>query len=215
MSRIVSTASNEKFVVACTGGTVFVYDKKGNELAKFKGLKYAYLPVISPKGDILVVKSTEGVLAVYSLETLTLIKKLRTSKVSYAQDDGCCFSSDGKQFLNIERQIDDLHNALSVYDTKDFSKVSQWMLGEDMAINYIEERENEYYVIGFCRDESEICDTFFVGKYKNNSIIDALTIPEDEWWGCINERLVVSADVEYRSLADLWLSYREKKCDKR
>ncbi|MBO5262493.1 MAG: hypothetical protein J6B45_05545 [Clostridia bacterium] len=215
MSRIVSTASNEKFVVACTGGTVFVYDKKGNELAKFKGLKYAYLPVISPKGDILVVKSTEGVLAVYSLETLTLIKKLRTSKVSYAQDDGCCFSSDGKQFLNIERQIDDLHNALSVYDTKDFSRVSQWMLGEDMAINYIEERENEYYVIGFCGDESEICDTFFVGKYKNNSIIDALTIPEDEWWGCINERLVVSADVEYRSLADLWLSYREKKCDKR
>ena len=113
--------SNGTVSVGCTGQMVYVYDANGNELAKFKDMKYAYLPVISPDGKQLVVKSTEGRLAVYSLETLSLIHIFRFSKVNVAQDDGCCFSSDGTRFYNIERQGDDLHTALAIYDTADFA----------------------------------------------------------------------------------------------
>ena len=94
--------TNGKYSVGCTGQTVYLYDKNGNELAKFKDIIYAYTPMISPDGTLFVVKSTEGRLAVYSLETFSLIKKFRFSKVDGAQDDGFCFSPNGKFFINIE-----------------------------------------------------------------------------------------------------------------
>ena len=82
-----SYIGNDRFNIGCTGQTVYVYDKAGKELARFKDLIYAYLPVISPRGDHFVVKTTDGRMAVYSLETLSLVKKFRYSKVDGAQDD--------------------------------------------------------------------------------------------------------------------------------
>ena len=104
LPRFVSYISNGTYDIGCTGQTVYVYDKYGAELAKFKDLIYAYYSAISPRGDMFVVKSTDGRIAVYSLKTLSLIKKFRYSKVNYAQHDGFCFSADGKYFINIERQ---------------------------------------------------------------------------------------------------------------
>ena len=56
----------DQFKIGCTGQTVYIYDKDGNEVKKFKDLIYAYASAVSPLGDLLVVKSTEGRLAVYS-----------------------------------------------------------------------------------------------------------------------------------------------------
>ena len=93
---------NEEYSIGCTGQSVYVYDNKLNELARFKDLKYAYLPVFIPCKEQFIVKSTEGRIAVYSLKELRLLKKFKTSEVTYSQDDGCCFSSNGNTFYNID-----------------------------------------------------------------------------------------------------------------
>ena len=178
MRKFYSYIKNDKYAIGCTGQTVYVYDSEGTEIAKFKDLPYAYTSAISPNGDIFVVKTTEGRLAVYSLETLSLIKKLRYSKVNGAQDDGFCFSSDGKYFINVERQGDDLHSAISVYNTEDFSRVSQLLLDENMMVSHIELAGGEYYAFGFVRGTDRVSG--FVGKYANHQIQDILFISEQE-----------------------------------
>ena len=180
MKKFWSYIENDKYGVGCTGQTVYIYDKSGNELAKFKDLPYAYKTAFSPIGNIFVVKTTEGRLAVYSLETLSLIKKFRYSKVNGAQDDGFCFSSDGKYFINVERQGDSLHTAISVYDTKDFSRKSQLLLGDSMMISHIELVDGEYYVLGFLRGADRVLSNCFVGKYIDNEIKDIVLISEQE-----------------------------------
>lgn len=182
MKKFWSYIENDQYGVGCTGQTVYVYDKNGTELAKFKDLPYAYKPAFSPNGNIFIVKTTEGRLAVYSLETLSLIKKFRYSKVSYSQDDGFCFSPDGKYFINVERHIDSLNSAISVYDTSDFSIKSQLLLHKRIVISQIEFADGEYYVLGFMRGADGAITDCIVGKFANNSIKNIRTIPEQERW---------------------------------
>ncbi len=183
MKKFWGYASNNKFSVGCTGRTVYLYDKEGNELGKFKDIPYGYTPVISPSGELFVVKSTAGRLAVYSLETFSLLKKFRFSKVDGAQDDGCCFSPDGKLFFNIERQKDSLHSAVSVYDTTDFSLVRQVLCGEYMMLDHIEFdcATNTYYVLGFMRDADGVIDHGFVATFEDNRINNMVAIPKNEY----------------------------------
>ncbi|MBQ7956960.1 MAG: hypothetical protein IJ279_02890 [Clostridia bacterium] len=180
MKKFWAYISNGEYSVGTTGQTVYLYDKNGKETGKFKDMIYAYTPMFSPDGKIFVVKSTEGRLAVYSLKTCSLVKKFRFSKFAAAQDDGFCFSPDGKYFINIENHGDDgLLWAITVYDTEDFSMVSRKYLG-DIAINYIEYdyETGEYYCIG-CTPGVE--DSNFVAKYKNNEITDIRKYPEKDW----------------------------------
>ena len=209
MPRFVSYISNGIYDIGCTGQTVYVYDKNGTELAKFKDLIYAYYAVISPCGDILVVKSTDGRLAVYSLEGLSLVKKFRFSKVNYAQDDGFCFSADGKYFINIERQIDELHSVISVYDTSDFGVISQISLGDSGMVQAIEQVDGEFYVLGFWRDTNLIITQNFVAKYKDGKICESVNITQNEY-EYYNELLLNKRrgeSVKNHTLATLWNSY--------
>lgn len=183
MKKFWSYISNGEFSVGCTGQTVYLYDKNNNEIGKFKDIIYAYSPAISPDGKIFVVKSTDGRLAVYSLETFSLIKKFRFSKVDGCQDDGFCFSPDGELFINIERHKDDLHSAVSFYKTLDFSLVNQIDLGEDMVLDCIEfdKNTNTYYVLGFNRDKDFINVYDFVAKLEDYQIKDITPVPDDEF----------------------------------
>lgn len=171
-----SYISGENYSVGCTGQTVYIYDKNHKELARFRDIQYGYTPVISPDERIVVIKSTDGRLAVYSLEGLKLVKKFRFSKVNYAQDDGCCFSGDGKQFVNIERHKDDLHCAVTIYDTYDFSVKSQQMLDDKMMLNHIEYDSTQecFFVLGVKKD-------YFVSKFENNRITKSVKISENEF----------------------------------
>lgn len=183
MKKFVGFATNGEYSVGCTGQTVYLYDKNNNEIGKFKDIIYAYAPIISPDGKIFVVKSTVGRLAVYSLETFTLIKKFRFSKIDCAQDDGFCFSPDGRFFINIERQQDDLHSAISIYNTSDFSLVNQLLIGEDMMLDYIEydETTSSYYVLGFVRGTDGVIKHGFVGKFENGQIKNVTPLSENEY----------------------------------
>lgn len=183
MKKFWGYASNDNFSVGCTGQTVYLFDKNNTEIKKFKDIIYAYTPMISPDGKIFVVKSATGMLAVYSLETFSLIKKFRFSKVNAAQHDGFCFSPDGMYFINVERQIDDLHSAISIYNTVDFSRVDQIMLCEDMVLSHIEfdKITNTYFVLGFIRGTNTGYIQFFVAKFEDSQIKDITSIYENEY----------------------------------
>lgn len=184
MPRFYSFINNDKYSVGCTGQTVYLYDNSGNELAKFKDLIYAYTAMFSPNGDIFVVKSAEGRLAVYSLETLSLIKKFRFSKVNYSQDDNFCFSSDGKYFLNIERHKDDLNTVLSIYNTDEFCLEKRLFNDEPLTMLEFIEYDNAtscYYLMGYFRDEdSKVATEYFVVRLSDYELKDFVYISENE-----------------------------------
>lgn len=183
MKSFWSLISNGKYSVGCTGQTVYVYDENMTESAKFKDLKYTYLPAISPNGDIFVVKSTAGRMAVYSLETMSLIKKFRYSRVDGGQDDGFCFSPDGSRLINIERQGSFLDSAISIYDTKDFELIKQIIIDKDTMVSHIEydETTNLYYVLGFNRDEKyRVANSYFVAKFDESKLSEYKKISYEE-----------------------------------
>ena len=64
---------NGKYRVGCNGGTVYIYDQNNKELAKFKDIRYAYKGKFLPNSNKIIIKSTEGLLAVYDLDKLDLI----------------------------------------------------------------------------------------------------------------------------------------------
>lgn len=183
MKKFVGYATNGEFSVGCTGQTVYLYDKDNNEIKKFKDIIYAYAPIISPNGKIFVVKSTDGRLAIYSLETFSLIRKFRFSKVDGAQDDGFCFSPDGQFFINIERQQDALHSAISIYNTSDFSLANQIFIDKDMMLDDIEydKTTNSYYVLGFVRGIDCVIKYGFVAKFENDQILNITVLTKNEY----------------------------------
>ena len=172
-----SYITNGKYSIGCTGQTVYLYDENNNEITKFKDIKYAYTPMFSPDGKLFLVKSTDGRLAVYSLETFSLIKKFRFSKVNFSQDDGFCFSPDGSLFLNIERHNGTASLIIAIYNTDDFSLVKQVLLNNNMTVTHIEydHSTNDYYVLGFINENR------FVAKFIDYEIKNITYITEKEF----------------------------------
>lgn len=179
-------ASGNNFSVGCTGKTTYVFDNNGKELKKFTNQKYAYTPVISPDETTFVVKTTDGHLLAYSLETLSLINNLRFSKVDGGQDDSFCFSADEKQLINIERQKDELHQTISTYNVEDFSLISRFELDGNTAICCIEydTATDKYYVLGFSRQKKFLIfnkSIYFVAEFNKSEIVNARKISEKDF----------------------------------
>lgn len=134
MPNFVGFCRNERFTVGCTGQSVYVFDSDGNELARFKGLKYAYTALLNPAKDSqLIVKQTEGIFLIYDLDKLELVKKFRFAplKEGGAQcDNGWSFSPDGKFLYNIEIFLHGYKTRLSIYETENFECVQQLFTSE-------------------------------------------------------------------------------------
>lgn len=180
MKKFWSYVSNGSYSVGCTGQTVYVYDKNENEIAKFKSIPYSYTPMISPDGKIFVVKTTTGRMSVYSLETMSLIRKFRCSKVDCGADDGFCFSPDGKLFYNIEHHTNEIDYRISVYDTADFTKISQFVPDSDTLLSHIEYNAelNCYLVLGFRRDQKM---RGFIAEFVDNTLKNIKEISEKKY----------------------------------
>lgn len=153
--KIWTYLETDKYNIGLTSKTVYIYNKDGNGMKKFKDLSYAYTGIISPNQDLLVLKSSEGRIAVYSLSTLDLIKKFRFSKVDGSQDDNLIFTPDGKYLLNIERHIDSCKTSLSIYNTNDFSLIKRLFFEDrNLVLTTIEYdyKSKNYYILGFLRN---------------------------------------------------------------
>lgn len=177
---------NENFKVGCTGQTTYVYDKNDNELARFKkDILYGYLPMFRPNSNILVVKSTEGRLAIYNLDTLSLIKKVRTvpTAVAFAQDENICFSKDGKLFYNIEMHIE-CCTRLTIYNAETFEPIKRLFEDDEkQMLMHIEcDKENgNIYILGFMRDDNGVFYQPFVAQLENDKLINKTNISNSEY----------------------------------
>jgi hypothetical protein len=175
---------NLDYSIGCTGQTVYVYGKEGQELTKFKDIKYGYKPMFCTTKNIFIVKSTAGMLAVYSLDRLEVIKKYRFSKVDGAQDDGFCFSDDGKLFYNIERHIDSLHTRISIYETENFELCTQLFTEEEAPmISYIEYDKDRltYFVIGTNRNYDRTTPNKFIAEFNGSQLINFRKLSDEKY----------------------------------
>ena len=183
-----SYIKNEKYAVGCTGQTTYVYDLAGNELAKFrKDMLYAYYPAFCPHKNLFIVKSNEGRFCVYSLDSMSLIKKFRfCSESKAATEDGYCLSPDGEWFFNIEPGEDEFQRSLGIYDTETFTR-QRVLFWEDkrMVLNEIEydPRKEKYFVLGYMRDpETGVASVFFVAEFTGDGLGEKTVISIDTHW---------------------------------
>lgn len=167
---------NEHYSVGCNGKTVYIYDSKNKEIAKFSDFPYAYNAAFMPNKNIIAVKSTEGSLGFYDLEKLSLIK-LYTITKSGAQDEGFAFSPDGKFFYNIEKPKSSTQTELAIYETESFTKVDTLFAdNEKMVLDCLEfdPETGVCYVLGFMRNEEGIIDYGFAAIFdrENKTVTD-------------------------------------------
>lgn len=183
MKKFWGIAKKSNITVGCTGQTVYIY-QNDLEIAKFKDIKYGYKAMFCPSKDIFVVKSTNGMLAIYSLDELKLLRKFRFSKMSNSQDDGFCFSKDGRYFYNIERNISSFKTRLAIYDTSSF-EVVRYLFTEDdsIVLDHIEFdfEKNSLFILGFMRDDSGSFDYGFVSEFINDELINFAKITDEQY----------------------------------
>lgn len=165
---------NASYCVGCNGGTVYIYDRNGTELAKFRDFPYAYTAAFQPNANIIAVKSTAGFLGFYDLDALSLLKKISFSKIE-GQDEGFAFAPDGRYFYNIEKPAD-CQTQLCVYDMESLEKIRTLFPNEKKmflsALEFGPETGNAS-VLGFLRDDTYgLFDYGFVGKLdmENGSV---------------------------------------------
>lgn len=180
--KFVAYIETKKYNIGLLSKNVIVFDKNGVETTRFKDMSHGYLGTVSPDERLLVIKSSEGRMAVYDLEQLKLIKKFRFSKIDYSQDDNFTFSPDGKYLYNIERQGSSLNSALSIYDTTDF-QLQKRLFEEDRntVIQIIEydKATDMYYILGFIRTSGNSPAKDFVAKFVNDELQDMKYINGD------------------------------------
>ena len=207
-----SYIENDKYAIGCTGQTVYVYDNSNNELARFKDMKYAYTPMFCPKHNMFVVKSTEGNIAAYSLDTMKLIKKFRFSKRDAAQDDGFCFSGSGEYLYNIERHIDDGTTCLSIYETSNFKRINQLFLSEPFDLCHIEYDavKDGLFVLGFVRREEQLF-TFFAAAYEDDNLTHITEVTPDMYEYALGYKRLES--MGFTQKAKKWSSLSYKNYD--
>ena len=204
---------NGKYDIGLTGSTVYVYDKNGMELGTFKDLNYAYSAVISPRGDIFVVKTTDGRMAVYSFEPLKLVKKLRFSKIDGGQDENMVFSPDGAYLYSIESHTTGSKTLLAKYRTDDFSLVCQLFSDRERfrlsAIEY-DESTDCYYVLGILYSaDTKMANTWFVARIVGDDLVDVryVNVAESDFYNAVNHLKVMG----YTEKAFEWSAFRYKK----
>ena len=174
-NNFVSLIANERYQVGCTGQTVYMLDPAGNELAEFRDMTYAYYPALHPDGDMAAVFSNNGVMAVYSLSELRLIREFRVSAEKDTQT-GCipCFSPDGKYLYHIEaRKGDGLNSRISVYSVADDQPVCRlFEQGQKMVFLGMEFdlKTGCLFLIGYFRKENRI--DHFVARLADQTLRD-------------------------------------------
>lgn len=178
---------NDTFHVGCSGGTVYICDSQNRELAKFKDFPYAYTAAFMPGRNIIAVKSTAGYLGFYDLDRLTLIRKIRATKLG-AQDEGFAFSADGKYFYNIEKPRSNLYTQLGIYETETFAKINTLFPDEnDMVLKYLETDTETgiCYAMGYMRKPKDgICNRPFIGIFdREHSRITDMRMPDAKTYG--------------------------------
>lgn len=181
MRKFYGFFDNGKYKVGCNGGTIYVYDQTNTELARFKDLSNTYRGAFHPATNVFVAKSTMGSLAVYDLDTLSLVKKINITRKG-AQDEGFAFSASGDLFYNIEKPTLSTRTQLTVYDGASFNIIATYFADEEkIVLDYVETHDDEVYLLGFMRDDNDIFDYGFTAKLVNGELRDIRRIQSTDY----------------------------------
>ena len=138
MKKFYGVAQYKDYRVGCAGQTVYVTDVRGTEIAHLKDISYAYTAAFSPNGRLLAVRSTTPWFAFYAPPDFRLVQKTRMRRPNnQPQDEGFCFSPDGKLFWSLEYQ-NDLTTHLVSYDTSTFAETGRFFEGGRYVFLHIE-----------------------------------------------------------------------------
>lgn len=108
-------------------------------------------------------------LGFYDLDTLSLRKKITVTKIG-GQDEGFGFSPDGRFFYNIESPTCFVRTQLSVYETREFSKVcTLFSENKRMMLEHLEFDDNTCYLLGYMRDDADMFDYGFIAVFDAES----------------------------------------------
>lgn len=181
MRKFWGVCNNDKYNVGCNGATVYIYDKDGKELKRFKDAPYVYRAKFKPNSNILVAKSTGDFLVIYDLDELKLLKKIKTSQVGGAKDGGFVFSKDGLYLYNIESPIYSTQTRLTIYDMKDYSIVKKLFENDEKIVleNLEFDDNNVCYLWGFMRNDEGVFDYGFIAKLDNDNLSDIKILDND------------------------------------
>lgn len=165
-------AHNNDYRVGCAGQTVYVTDGQGAEIARLKDVPYAYAAAFSPDGSLLVVRSTTPRIAFYAPSDFRLVQKTRMRRPnSQPQDEGFCFSPDGKLFWSLEYQ-NDLTTHLVSYDIGTFAETDRFFEGERYVFSHIEPNiDGGYDLLGFRREPGEGDNSHWLARFNGKKII--------------------------------------------
>lgn len=179
--------SNGKYCVGCSKNKIYLYDNGGNELTTFKDIEPKFA-VFSPNENIFIVKSAQSFFAVYSADAKQLLHKVTFAKGFALQEDGMCFSPDGKYFINIEEQkdlsvkghADD--KCISVYETQGYARVARYDLDVKTEAEFIEYGSDGIpYILGFTRREDGVFKNRFIAKLSERGIEGMRVIQEEDY----------------------------------
>ena len=196
-------AHNNDYRVGCAGQTVYVTDGQGAEIARLKDVPYAYAAAFSPDGSLLVVRSTTPRIAFYAPSDFRLVQKTRMRRPnSQPQDEGFCFSPDGKLFWSLEYQ-NDLTTHLVSYDIGTFAETDRFFEGERYVFSHIEPNiDGGYDLLGFRREPGEGDNSHWLARFNGKKIIKQTPLT------CS----VLSARFDAEKDRTLWL-HRTNPCD--
>lgn len=173
--------ADDTFHIGCNGASVYVYDQEYHLLAQFKDIPYAYRAKFVPHTNKLAVKSTAGYLAIYDLDSLSLLNKIKVSRIG-SQDEGFAFTMDGKYIYNIEKPLYSTFTQITVYNTKDFQAVKTLFRNKKISLKALEfDAENNCYVLGFVRNDEAVYDYGFVGELNEKGICNIRKLEKKEF----------------------------------
>ncbi|MEN6420031.1 MAG: hypothetical protein ABFC73_14035 [Clostridiaceae bacterium] len=172
MKKFYGVAQYKDYRVGCAGQTVYVTDVRGTEIAHLKDISYAYTAAFSPNGRLLAVRSTTPWFAFYAPPDFRLVQKTRMRRPNnQPQDEGFCFSPDGKLFWSLEYQ-NDLTTHLVSYDTSTFAETGRFFEGGRYVFSHIEPTaDGGYDLLGFRREPGEDDNSYWLVRFDGEKIV--------------------------------------------
>ncbi len=171
------------YSIGCTGQTVYVY-KDGQELCQLKGFRYTYMACFSPDGKYFALKSGEGLLYLYTLEDLTLVKKVRLGKREDPQDGMFTFTAQGDAIVSIDSSHGGVRTMLRFYSVPELA-VTQVLFDDNpqefiMSIEQGAEPEAFYVLRGERPIDGDQAIIYSLSLLRHGVVEKQLSVTETE-----------------------------------
>ena len=180
---------NQKFICALEGNDARIYDRNGTLLHTFQDLKCA-ANVAFVTDTLLMLKNTTGQYALFDLEKMTCVRKIKSLRPRVITLDAFVLTPDHKAFVDLV----DVEPGFFLQDLQTGKVQAFPMDGIFLARIFCDEEKKIFYFLEDLSDEKELFDwNLYAWEYpfKNTSFYKIETIPLPE--------MCRSLEAEYRN----------------